>query len=226
MRNILIAIGLLCILSAAALTGYNILDSRRAEDASKRIAAALEEQIRPEAEAGSTQQEGSGDKSPALQYPEAYTVEPALEHPVNSDVPVVEIDGYAYIGLLIIPSQNLKLPVMDQWDEERLKISPCVYDGSYLSNDLVICAHNYIGVFSDVRWVDIGADVYIVTADGKNLHYIVTNIENLAATQVQDMTQNENNSRMSNKWDLTLFTCNTGGQTRRAIRCERLSAEP
>ncbi len=206
MRNVLIALGVLCILGAAGLTGYNILDSRRAEDASNRIVTALSEQMNPETELYDMQQDGVDD----------------LSHP---DMPVMELDGYAYIGLLIIPSLDLKLPVMDRWDEERLRISSCVYEGSYLSNDLVICAHNYIGMFSDVRWIDIGADVYILTVDGDYLHYIVTNLENLAATQVQDMTQNEHNSGISNKWDMTLFTCNTGGQTRRAIRCERLPAE-
>lgn len=225
MRNVLIALGVLCILGAAGLTGYNILDSRRAEDASNRIVTALSEQMNPETELYDMQQDGVDDLSPESQYPEAYTVDPMLEQQADQDMPVMELDGYAYIGLLIIPSLDLKLPVMDRWDEERLRISSCVYEGSYLSNDLVICAHNYIGMFSDVRWIDIGADVYILTADGDYLHYIVTNLENLAATQVQDMTQNEHNSGISNKWDMTLFTCNTGGQTRRAIRCERLPAE-
>ena len=117
---------------------------------------------------------------------------------------------------------------MDRWDYTRLKISPCVYSGSYKTDDLVICAHNYARHFSPVKRIDIGADVYLITVDCRVYHYQVTNRETLQPGAVENMIENTNNTTdetVTNEWDLTLFTCNTGGQTRCAVRCARIREE-
>ena len=121
------------------------------------------------------------------------------------------------------PDQDSEMPV--QWDYSRLKISPCVYSGSYKTDDLVICAHNYARHFSPVKWIDMGADVYLITVDCRVYHYQVTNRETLKPDLVENMIENTNNTKdgtVTNEWDLTLFTCNTGGQTRCAVRCARI----
>ena len=66
----------------------------------------------------------------------------------SADMPTFTVDGYNYIGILEIPSLELTFSVMDGWDYTRLKISLCVCSGSYKTNDLVICAHNYARHFS------------------------------------------------------------------------------
>ena len=40
-------------------------------------------------------------------------------------MPTVTIDGYDYIGYVEAPVLGLKLPVMAEWDYDRLKIAPC-----------------------------------------------------------------------------------------------------
>ena len=50
----------------------------------------------------------------------------------------------------------------------------------------------------------IAAGVYFITKKRMDVEYMVNN----AAPQAEP-------------WDLTLFTCNTGGQTRCAVRCIR-----
>ena len=140
------------------------------------------------------------------------------------DMPVVTVDGYDYIGILEIPSLKLTLPVMDRWDYDRLKISPCVYSGSYKTDDLVVCAHDYARHFSPVKWIDMSEDVYLITVDHKVYHYQVVNRETLKPESVEQMVENINNTKngtVTNEWDLTLFTCNPGGQTRCAVRCVR-----
>ena len=144
----------------------------------------------------------------------------------SADMPTFTVDGYNYIGILEIPSLELTFSVMDGWDYTRLKISPCVYSGSYKTNDLVICAHNYARHFSPVKWIDMGADVYLITVDRKVYHYRVTNRETVQPDSVEHMIENTNNTAdgsVTNEWDLTLLTCNTGGQTRCAVRCGRAS---
>ena len=201
--NTLILLGLLLLLGAGGLTAYNIWDGIRAERASQHIIQEMDI---------------------GQDLVEALDREPDDD----PEMPVIEVEGYYYIGILEIPSLQLTLPVMDRWDYTRLKISPCVYSGSYKTDDLVICAHNYARHFSPVKRIDIGADVYLITVDCRVYHYQVTNRETLQPGAVENMIENTNNTidgTVTNEWDLTLFTCNTGGQTRCAVRCARIREE-
>ena len=201
--NTLILLGLLLLLGAGGLAAYNIWDGIRADRASQHI---IEEM------------------NIGQDLVEALDREPDQD----PEMPVIEVEGNYYIGILEIPSLQLTLPVMDRWDYTRLKISPCVYSGSYKTDDLVICAHNYARHFSPVKRIDIGADVYLITVDCRVYHYQVTNRETLQPGAVENMIENTNNTTdgtVTNEWDLTLFTCNTGGQTRCAVRCARIREE-
>ena len=201
--NTLILLGLLLLLGAGSLAAYNIWDGIRADRASQHI---IEEM------------------NIGQDLVEALDREPDQD----PEMPVIEVEGNYYIGILEIPSLQLTLPVMDRWDYTRLKISPCVYSGSYKTDDLVICAHNYARHFSPVKWIDMGADVYLITVDCRVYHYQVINRETLQPGSVENMIENTNNTTdgtVTNEWDLTLFTCNTGGQTRCAVRCARIREE-
>lgn len=200
--NILIFLGILMILGAVGLAGYNFWDANRAREAAEQITDQLIEKI----------DESVKDDETAAPY-----VDP------NTPMPVEVIDGYEYIGVLEIPSKDLSLPVMNEWDYTRLKISPCRFTGSYYSDDLVICAHNYDKHLGRLLNIDLGVDVYFTNVEGLTIHYIVTNRETVEPTDVERMIENTGNSETSLlDWDMTLFTCNLGGQTRCAVRCSRV----
>ena len=199
--NLLITLGILLIVAAAGLAGYNLWDAGRAQKAAEEITGQLISDIESKVEDGKT----------AAPY-----VDP------NTPMPVEMIDGYEYIGVLEIPSEGLSLPVMNEWDYTRLKISPCRFTGSYYSDDLVICAHNYMRHLGPLLQIGIGEDIYFTSVDGLTIHYIVTNRETVEPTAVEQMIENTSNSETSLlDWDLTLFTCNLGGQPRCAVRCSR-----
>ena len=199
--NLLITLGILLIVAAAGLAGYNLWDASRAQKAAEEITGQLISEIESKVEEGKT----------AAPY-----IDP------NTPMPVEVIDGYEYIGVLEIPSEGLSLPVMKEWDYTRLKISPCRFTGSYYSDDLVICAHNYMRHLGPLLQIGIGEDIYFTSVDGLTIHYIVTNRETVEPTAVEQMIENTSNSETSLlDWDLTLFTCNLGGQTRCAVRCSR-----
>ena len=210
----LITLGLLTIIAALGLVGYNVWDAKRAEDASKEIVDQLDA-ILPA--------ERTLPEEPMIEEAPTREEEAQEEEKKYPPMPVVEIDGYYYIGELDIPDLGLHLPVMSEWDMDRLKISPCHYSGSYYSNDLVVLAHNYARHFSLIKWIDIGEDVYLTTVDGMTIHYTVTNRETLEPTDIEAFISNIHNSATSKMdWDMTLFTCNIGGQTRCAVRCSRV----
>lgn len=193
----LVIIGILVISAGIGLVLYNIWDGKRAERASNLIAEQLETEI---------------DKNAAGETPD--------NTDSDQEMPTIEIDGKKYIGILEVPVYNLRLPVMADWSYASLKISPCRYSGSYYTNDLVICGHNYARHFSPLKNIGIGEKIRFTSVEGKVYTYMVGNRETLRPTEVSKMVENKSNSETQNEdWDLTLFTCNTGGRTRCAVRC-------
>lgn len=137
-----------------------------------------------------------------------------LPDPYDETMTETEIDGYAYIGYLSIPTINLELPVMSQWDYTRLKIAPCRYVGSTKTENLVICGHNYARHLGQIKNLNPGEDVYFTDMDGEVWHYQVATVETLGPTDIENMTSGE--------YPLTLFTCTYGGATRVTVRCDRV----
>ena len=133
---------------------------------------------------------------------------------------ITELNGWDYIGYLSIPSIGLELPVMSQWSYAGLKIAPGRYSGSTYADNMVVCAHNYAKHFSPIKWLTEGAQVYFTDMDGMRWTYEVSYVENLQPTQIEEMTEK---TEESDEWDLTLFTCTTGGSARCAVRCVRTS---
>ena len=119
----LMGAGLLLILAALFLTGYNIWDDSRAGREAQELVLKMEEEI-------------GGNDSESEGIPD-YISNPDME------MPVIEINGQRYIGQLEIPKLGLTLPIMDSWSYPKLRIAPCRYQGSAYKNDLIIAGHNY-----------------------------------------------------------------------------------
>ncbi len=131
----------------------------------------------------------------------------------DTGMTVAEIDGYGYIGYLSIPALELELPVMSEWDYDRLKIAPCRYFGSTKTDDLVICGHNYTRHFGTLKNLQAGDLVIFTGMDGETIVYEVKAVETLQPTQITEM--------LESGCGLTLYTCTYGGQSRVTVRCVR-----
>ena len=185
----LIFTGLLLIAAALFLTGYNLFDQMRAQRSAAQAAAQLTEQL------------------PQISQTDVpdYLLTPEMEMPVET------IDGVDYVGVLRIPSLALELPVISQWSYPLLKIAPCRYSGSAYQNNLVLCAHNYASHFGNLKSLHIGDAVTFTDMDGNLFAYQVAELETLPPQATEEME--------SGDWDLTLFTCTVGGQSRVTVRC-------
>ena len=206
----LIAGGLLLLAAAFLLTGYNLLDTRRAGLASQQAAEELKAVI-PAASADTVE---PPDPEPAEETPSADDTEVEIpDYILNPDMemPEIEIDGSAYIGLLEVPDLDLSLPVMSQWSYDNLRLSPCRYSGSAYSGGLVIAGHNYRTHFGPLDRLSPGAAVVFTDADGNRFTYEVSETEVLQPSDVPIL--------MDDQWDLTLFTCTLDGQARFTVRC-------
>ena len=215
--SVLIAMGLLLLAAALLLTAYNIWDGRRADRAAQSVLQSLRAQV-PGPASSDAPADITQPAAPAEETPEntkaAQPSEPAEPTvPGQREMPTVVVGGYRYIGELDVPSLELSLPVMEDWDYERLKTAPCRYSGNVYEDDLVICAHNYPTHFSPLKYAPLGTQVKFTDVEGTEFYYTVASIETVGPSDVEGL--------LSGEWDLTLFTCNTGGQTRCAIRCQR-----
>ena len=138
---------------------------------------------------------------------------PAPPDPFDPTMTEVEIDGYLYLGYLSIPALGLELPVMSEWDYNRLNIAPCRYSGSTKTDDLVIAAHNFAQHFGGLSGLTGGEQVIFVDMDNVVSTYTVVAVEILVPTAVEEMTNGE--------YDLSLYTCTYGGRSRVTVRCDR-----
>ena len=204
--KILMVLGALLILASIGLMAYNRWDSDRAERASQEALGKLEENL------NETLAE-TAENNEAASEPEA----PQPELDPEQEMTAVEIDGWNYIGYLSIPAVELELPVMSQWSYAGLKIAPGRYSGSTYADNMVVCAHNYAKHFSPIKWLSVGSEVIFTDMDGLRWEYEVVSVETVQPTQIDRMI----NASAEDDWDLTLFTCTTGGNARCAVRCVR-----
>lgn len=143
------------------------------------------------------------------------TTEPPYCTPLAPQMPTVMLDGYEYVGYIEIPALNLKLPIMSEWSYSRLKIAPCRQFGSSRTDDLVIAAHNYKSHFGHLKDLSAGDIVVFTDMDHITNSYSVEKIETLKPNEVGAVQHSG--------YDLVLYTCTKGGETRVTVFCNRIS---
>lgn len=198
------ALGLLLLLAALGLTAYNLwrdaMASTSVDFVLEHLTPALSSRqaVLPALPSGEDLEEA---------FIPDYVLNPEMAMPEEN------IDGRSYIGVLDIPALELSLPIISEWSYDALQIAPCRYSGSAYLDNLVIAGHNYRSHFASLPQLQPGDSVTFTDMDGNVFSYEVSSLETLSPYAISDMT--------SGDWDLTLFTCTVGGQSRLAIRCDR-----
>ena len=210
--NFILTLGMLLLLSAAILTSLNFIEDGQAGEAAGN---ALEQLLLAERDARDAARRASSETSdePAADS-SGITLDPVYLNDNTStpegEMPVIEIDGYDYIGVLQIPSLDLTLPVISDWSYPALQIAPCRYEGSAYDGGMVIAGHNFDSHFGKLSQLEPGDEIRFVDLSGNTFTYAVVETEVLEATAVEEM--------VTGNWDLTLFTCTLSGQTRFTVR--------
>ena len=190
-------IGKVCLLSALLLHLYNIYDNMNQDQNQKQI---LEQYI---------QETNHQQDTSFIQIPD-YQLNPEMEMP---EVSLPGLEEAGCIGIIEIPSINIKLPVLSTWSYSLLKKAPCRYTGSIYLDNMVIAAHNSDAHFKKISNLQEGDIVTFTDAVGNVFTYTVAGIELLQPDEVDNMTNGQ--------WPLTMFTCTYGGASRVTVRCEK-----
>lgn len=207
---LLITIGLLLIAAALFLVSYNLYDELRAEQSARQAVTQLDEYLPSEA-APEASTDPVENQDPLVR--DERTVIPDYVLSPNMEMPVETINGIDFIGVLRIPALELELPIISEWNYPNLKSAPCRYSGSAYLNNLIICGHNYTSHFGNLKNLCEGDIATFTDMDGNVFTYIMVERETLQPTSIDAME--------SGDWDLTLFTCTVGGQSRVTVRFER-----
>ena len=206
---LLITIGLLLIAAALFLVSYNLYDELRAEQSARQAVTQLDAYLPAEA-APEAPSDSTGDQEPLVS--DERTAIPDYVLSPNMEMPVETINGIDFIGVLRIPALELELPIISEWNYPNLKTAPCRYSGSAYLNNLIICGHNYTSHFGTLKNLWEGDIATFTDMDGNVFTYKMVERETLNPTDIEEME--------SGNWDLTLFTCTVGGQSRVTIRFE------
>ena len=198
-------LGIVFLLAAGGLVFYNQEESRSAMESSHEVLTVMKPQM--EMPTDSYDGRESVEYSDYVDYVDVFDQE-------AKEMTVKEIDGQEYIGYLSIPVLELELPVISEWDYDRLKIAPCRQYGSTKTDDLVIAAHNYASHFGRLAQLRAGDLLTFTDMDAETILYGVVTVDVLEPTAVDTVKDSE--------FDLVLYTCTYGGENRVAVFCDRI----
>lgn len=202
-------IGVVLILSALLLFLYNEWNNAVMEEQSNAIYTELQQMI-----AQNVQHNALAKDEPDVAM--STTGAANGEEETAADEPnmtVVMLNGYEYIGILDLPTLNLSLPILADWDEAKLKIAPCRQEGSVDEDDLVIAGHNYRRHFQYLYKLQIGDTIRFTDMNGNVTTYTVQQMRTLDATDVDTVLNSEH--------DLVLYTCTYSGKERTTVFCDK-----
>lgn len=201
--TLLMVLGAALIFGALALFMRNEKEATSAGQAAQDLMPLLIQQIQDAA----PEEIPEGTVSlPDIDIPTAYLDEADFE------MAEVKINGRMYIGYLSVPKLGLEVPILSKWDYPSLQIAPCRYCGTVKGQDLVLLAHNYPKHFGRLSELSEGDSILFTDMDGDTTSYEVVAKDVLAPTAVEEVT--------SGVYDLTLFTCTYGGQSRVTVYCD------
>ena len=209
--RVLMVSGVVLVLGAGWLLLKNQQEDRNAQEFVQMVLPEIQQEIRQARENIPAETEASLENQMVDYTP--------VEYLKPEDLVMTEklINSHAYVGYLTVPDLGLELPVMSDWDYNKLQISPCRYSGTIRGEDLVIMAHNYSTHFGRISQLEVGAMVQFMDMDGKVWNYEVVAMDVLSAQSIEEMTAGE--------YDLTLFTCDKNRSYRVTVRCNRTAEE-
>lgn len=137
--------------------------------------------------------------------------EPTISNETQSTTPktatyTVDSEQYTVVGVLDIPSLNIKYPILSETTTKLLKVSLTKYWGANPNEvgNMVVVGHNYKNnkFFGNLSKIQHGEIVKITDLAGKTLDYKVYD------TYVVDQYDNTCTSQLTDgKTEITLITC-------------------
>ena len=159
---ILIGIGLVFILSAVLLWGFNEITSYRVAQETAKILSNLENHMLEDISVPTEAADGT--------------------------MPTRTANGMNIVGVVSIPTLEIEVPVAAEWSYENLRKCACWYSGTAKDGRLIIMAHNYGRHFGDLKNIKADDEVQFLDVNGTMYRYNVTEIEKLSKHELDKLT--------------------------------------
>jgi len=136
-------------------------------------------------------------------------------YPSNSDCPTLKLsNNISIIGSIEIPKINISYPIIENTNENLLKISVCKFCGPLPNRigNLCVVGHNYKNnyMFSNLHKLNIGDYFYITDLNNTKLKYIVYK-------KIVVKKNNLDCIKNSNNIEVTLITCYNNDNSKRLV---------
>ncbi len=145
---LLIVLGLVSMVCAASLVGYNVYVQKEADTSATSMVDELHNLIPKE--------------------PNKFD---------NSDEITLKLNGEEYLGIIDIPKLNISLPVTSTWNYDKMYKAACRYYGSVEDSDLIIAAHNYSSYFNNLDSLYENDEIVFTECSGQVHKYKVTSVQ-------------------------------------------------
>ncbi|MBR5774277.1 MAG: hypothetical protein IKY44_05415 [Clostridia bacterium] len=165
-RIILTCVGIALIVCAVGLFAYSQIRTRIAKSRAKEIVAQLYS-LMPEVTSGAPD-----DRS-------------------DPTMPMLQIDGQDFVGIVEIPTYSKALPIYGKWDASRVSKYPCRYLGSVYSDTLIIGGSDNDGQLDFVKEISNGDNIHITDTTGIRYKYVVFDINRTKDVSTQYLTKTD-----------------------------------
>jgi len=133
----------------------------------------------------------------------------------TSAMPVLEIEDADYVAMLEVPFFDVALPVADQWDSNKLFLSPSRFCGSAYNNTLIIGGADNPRQFGFCDKIEHGVRITVTDMTGAQFAYTVSKIDRAKHAETQWL--------MDSDYELTLFCHDIYSMEYIAVRCNLAS---
>lgn len=113
-------------------------------------------------------------------------------------MPVLQLEGEDFCGLLEIPSYGVSLPVGGEWEAGSVSVYPRRFWGSIYDRSMVIGGSGRNGQFDFCAKLDLGDTLRFTDMEGTRFSYEAVRIDRRKQVDAEELLQMQ--------WDLTLFS--------------------
>lgn len=130
----------------------------------------------------------------------------------NQEMPVLQVAGKDFIGLIEIPAFGKILPIFSSWEASKVTSYPCRFWGSAYDGTLIIGGADQQGQFDFLDQVELGSVIKVVDMTGAEYVYSVTRVDRSKTAEAEAL--------MDDDADLTLFARDAYSMEYVIVRCK------
>ena len=134
-----------------------------------------------------------------------------MEDYFGMDMPIYQVGGKEFSGVLEVPAFGARLPIGSSWDKGLVTSYPCRFSGTVYDGTLVIGGSDQTGQLSFLEQIDIGDVVIVTDMTGAEFVYAVERIQRSKTAQADVL--------MDETAQLTVFARDSYGLDYVIVRC-------